>query len=606
MLMRRARVATAAVTAIAVLSAQVAPAFAKVEAMTRLEYEACQARDEQSFRSAIAGITTRALTAGLADFDYKAAVGEEWRKAQMDEVLDKRVDGAADEVRNASSWGTLIQSLADSKQAQKLATEIAERVYRSDEVRTAIEQLAAGVGRQIGRRMEIAGADAAEPALACLQAFLGPRYGTTVARTVAGDAGKQIGVDPTKGEGGVNVGGVLKETSGGLAGAAILMVRGQLANMAERIGARLVGSILSRLVSLVAGGVGLVLIAKDLWDLRHGVLPIIASEMKSDATKDKVREELAKGIAEQIGDHIKDIGTRSADHVVEVWQGFRRAHAKALELAEGNNAFKTFLNGLKPDRLARLDEVVGLIMASEGEGAVLKRLDNGTLDEAVNRLPAPAIEIARETRSIDAGLKWAAVSGDDLAKTVENEIYRRARPENFTRASLQRLLALDDRLAIGRLAGLPRDAREVLLDAGVAKQLARTLTEVELETLASYLTGLKKEPREAVMKAVGADPAVMRSLAPARVRNAILDSRDQAAAVAMMLQPSTFLDVPAMIADARAASEGRISPVLIWEKHPAGFGLAGALALAILLLLRRLLMPRRHTPGPPAQVGAAS
>ena len=34
---------------------------------------------------------------------------------------------------------------------------------------------------------------------------------------------------------------------------------------------------LGRLVSVVAGGVGLVLIAKDIWDFRHGVLPIIAT-----------------------------------------------------------------------------------------------------------------------------------------------------------------------------------------------------------------------------------------------------------------------------------------------------------------------------------------
>ena len=58
---------------------------------------------------------------------------------------------------------------------------------------------------------------------------------------------------------------------------AILLVRRQLANMAARIGQRLAGSILARLVSVVAGGIGLVLIAKDIWELRNGVLPIIAA-----------------------------------------------------------------------------------------------------------------------------------------------------------------------------------------------------------------------------------------------------------------------------------------------------------------------------------------
>ena len=100
---------------------------------------------------------------------------------------------------------------------------------------------------------------------------------------------------------------MIVEGTDALAGTVVLLVRRQLANMASRIGQRVVGSILGRLVSMVAGGVGLVLIAKDIWDFRHGVLPIIGTEMKSKETKDKVREELAKSVSEQIGDSIKDI-----------------------------------------------------------------------------------------------------------------------------------------------------------------------------------------------------------------------------------------------------------------------------------------------------------
>ena len=138
----------------------------------------------------------------------------------------------------------------------------------------------------------------------------------------------------SKGSIDVSAGSVLKETSGGLAGATILIVRRQLANLATRVGQRIVGSVLSRLVSVVAGGVGLVLIAKDIWEFRNGVLPIIATEMKSPATKEKVREELASTLAEQMNDHVKDIASAAADHVIEVWQTFRRAHALVLRIAD--------------------------------------------------------------------------------------------------------------------------------------------------------------------------------------------------------------------------------------------------------------------------------
>ena len=116
---------------------------------------------------------------------------------------------------------------------------------------------------------------------------------------------------------------MLIEGGEGIAGTVVLVVRRQLANMASRIGQRIVGSILSRLVSVVAGGVGLVLIAKDIWDFRHGVLPIVATEMKSKETKDKVREELAKSIAEQINDSVKEISEKTAERVVEIWLEFR-------------------------------------------------------------------------------------------------------------------------------------------------------------------------------------------------------------------------------------------------------------------------------------------
>ena len=94
---------------------------------------------------------------------------------------------------------------------------------------------------------------------------------------------------------------------------------------------------------------------------------------------------------------------------------------QALDLAERNERFKAFLDQLKPEALPRLDEVVSLVRGAEGEAGLLKRLDDGTLNEAVNVLPPPAMEIARETRSIDTALKWTALAGSQLPKVVELE-----------------------------------------------------------------------------------------------------------------------------------------------------------------------------------------
>jgi hypothetical protein len=588
------RSAVSCVTAAALLVAQVSTVRAAAP-ISRADYEACQARDEQGFRRAVEALTLKGLETGLANLDYRAIVADEWRRGNLDDIIDRQVDEAIGQVRDESSWFQLWSTLASRERAQELATTAAERVYRSDAIRKAIEGLAAGVGKEIGKRIELAVLDTAGPATQCMQAFLGRRYGTTVAAVVSTDAGKEYSIDPAKAGAQVTTGQVLSESGGGIAGTVVLVVRRQLSNMAARIGQRVIGSILGRLVSVVAGGIGVVLIAKDIWDFRHGVLPIVATEMKSKATKDKVRDEIAKTISEHIGESLKEIADKTAERVTEIWLEFRRAHAKVLEFADRNEAFKRFLDTIRPSDLPRLDEVVALILGSEGEAGVTKRLADGTLNVSVTALPPAALDIAREARSLETALKWSAVAGASLPKVVDYEIHRRTTPDTFTKAGLQRLLALEDRLAITRLAALQPAARESLfeLDSGALVRLARNLEESQLDSLSRYLTGLDKGPAQRILSAVAQAPARMAELASPRVRDAIIASRDQSAAVSMMLQVASVPDPGAVIAHTRLVLDGRISPVLLWEKHGIVLAAAAVLALMLLLILKRLLFGTR-------------
>lgn len=586
----------AALTAFAVATAPLSEQAGAAVKLTRADYEACQTGDEQAFRAAVERITSKALQAGLAAVDFKVVVAEEWRRTGLDETLDKQVDLAVAEVHDESSWGDLLQSLAYKEKSQELATAVAERVYRSEPVKVAIEELAVGVGKNVGRNIELATLDAAEPALQCLQAFLGPRFGTTVSRVVASDAGKEFAIDPEAARANVSTTSVLIEGSEGIAGAVILLVRRQLANMARRIGHRIVGAVLGRLVSIVAGGVGVVLIAKDIWELRSGVLPIISDEMKSDATKQRVKEELAESIARQLEEQVRDISVSTADRVVEIWREFRRAHAKVLELAEQNPPFRAFLDAASPEQLPRIDELVGIIVADEGDAGVLKRLENGTLYDAVNRLTEPGMTIARDLRSVEAALRWSTLAGDRLDRVVEWELYRRARADSFTTASISRLLALDDRLAALRLTSVERDARDVLfeLDNDELRKLARSLAEPELQAMARYMTGLRPDASQRIMRAVAQNPSKMQVLSSTRVRDAVLASRDQDAAVAMMLRNSSLPNPAVISADFQLVLDGQVSPVLLWERHSIVISVLAFLALLVLLMFKRLLFGRRR------------
>lgn len=607
---RSARASIAALTSIALASATMAPAFAATPvaaetAITRADYEACQARDETAFKSAIETLTAKSLARGLATVDYKAVVANEWRRERLDEVIDKSVDKAMDEVRGETSWASLLSSLAYKEKAAELATAVAERVYKSDDVKKALEQLAGGIGLEIGKAIELGTVDAGEPALQCMKAFLGPRYGRTVAGVVAGDAGREFAIEPGKGSAVVSTGAVIAGGRDGIAGAVILLVRRQLQNMAQRIGQRIVGALVGRLVAVVAGGVGVVLIAKDIWEFRYGVLPIIATEMKSAETKEKVRFELAKTIQEQIGEHAKEISAKTAERVVEIWQEFRRAHTKVLDLADRSEAFRTFLDVQKPENLGRLDEVVALVVASEGDAGVLKRLGDGTLQQGVSILPPAALDIMRETRSLETALKWSGLAGSALPKVVEFELHKRGSPDAFSKTGLSRVLGLGDRLAITRVGGISRAARDVLfdLDDTEVRNLARNLAERDLETLAGYMTGLEKSAGQRVLRAVAMTPTKMLVLGPERVRNAIVTSRDQSAAVNMMLRASSSVEPASVGADFELAFRGQVNPLLLWEKHPEAVGVMFLGLVILLLLLRRIVFGGRRPQRRPATAG---
>jgi nitrogen regulatory protein PII-like uncharacterized protein len=588
------RAAVSCLTATALVCAQVIVSPAAAQTLSRSEYEACQAQDEDGFRTAIEALTLKGLRAGLANFDYKSLVAEQWRRNNIDDVIDRQVDQAIAQVRDESSWFQLWSTLASRERAQELATMAAERVYHSDAIKKGLEQIATGVGREVGRRIELAVSDTAGPATQCMKHFLGRRYGSTVASIVGADAGKEY-LDPGKGGAQIAPGQVLADGSGAITGTVVLVVRRQLSRMAARIGQRIVGSILSRLVSVVAGGVGIVLIAKDIWDFRHGVLPIISEEMKSRDTKEKVRQEIATTITDHINESLPEIASQTAQRVVDIWQEFRSAHAKVVDLAGRNDQFREFLNTIRPSDLPRLDEVVALVLPGEGESGLLKRLADGTLNTAVTKLPAPALDVARETRSLETALKWTAVAGDNLPKVIEYEIHRRTTPDNVTKSGLQRLLALNDRLAITRLAALQPAARDALfeLEPAATVKLARSLDEAQLDSLSRYLSALDKASAQRILSVIANAPERMVALADPRVRDGIIASRDQAAALAMMLQAESWTNPGALTSHVRLVMDGRVSPILLWEKHAALLVAAGVLALIVLLLLKRLLFGAR-------------
>lgn len=577
-----------------------APIAATLPATAKAPFDpaVCEVADEAAFRIQVEAITGDALKNGLSNVDYLSLVTAQWRTNGIDRTIDAEVDLAIDQIRDESSWGTLLKSIASKEAAQKLAMEAAERVYQSPTVKAEIEKLSVDVGRELGGRLELATIDAAVPAVGCVRAFLGPRFGSTITGMMTTRTAREFEVSSAKGSANVGNADVAVEGKEAIAGVIVLLVRRSLANLAKRIGRRVVGAVLSRVVSVVAGGIGLILLAKDIWDFRNGVLPIISEEMKAAETKENIRKEIAIAIDEQLGSHVTELSVATADRILEVWHEFKAAHAKVLELTERYPNFRAFVDKVEPVAMPKVNSVVALVLESEGEAGVLKRLEYGTLDRAVKQLPDQALAIAADTRSIEDAFQWSALAGDSLEKVVAFDIHRHAKPTDFTKEGLARILALEDDRSVAALVRLsPRDRDSLTgLPPDQLHSLIDGMSPADLEQLAGYLSRLNKDAAASLLTAVGVNPSQMAMFANSRVREAVLASRDQVAAVEIVLRTSELIDFANTKRDVELALKGAISPWLIWEKHPVAVIAAAILALMILMMFNRVLFGGRRRP----------
>ena len=113
--------------------------------MTRAEYEACQARDESGFRAAI----EHADAQGPREPASPTSTTRCWSPTNGGAATSTTSSTARSTARSArcatnSSWFKLWSTLASREKAQELATTAAERVYRSDAMKKAIEGLGDG------------------------------------------------------------------------------------------------------------------------------------------------------------------------------------------------------------------------------------------------------------------------------------------------------------------------------------------------------------------------------------------------------------------------------------------------------------------------------
>ena len=250
------------------------------------------------------------------------------------------------------------------------------------------------------------------------------------------------------------------------------------------------------------------------------------------------------------------------------------------------------LKDTRLDQVSRLGQIVEILYGSEGEPRIFERAADGSLSKALLDLNDAGLAIAVERKSIKDGLQWTAAAGQDLQRVVDTGIYRWLSPDGLSHETLEKLLSLNDRIALGHIASLTPDERDYVLSLPGSQMhdLARSLSSGQLAAFASYERRLEPAAARALLRAVTETPGVMQELTGEGLQRAIFNSRDQLAAVNMVIRSdASLISYGRILKDAELVHNGDVGYRVFWERYWPSLALAGFLTLLLLSWLRRLL-----------------
>lgn len=561
----------------------------------------CDTVDEDALQQELNSITQEVVAASAEQINVGRIVETQWRELKMDTIIDAQVDRAVERVKGEEDYWNKLLSSWSAETAAELTRKVTNYTFEAETFQNKIDELSHNVALGISGEIALLSAQSVSAAFFCLQTFISRNYSGALVSAFE----EQVRLAAEN----VNYGGnealdasllsVIGQHKTALGGIGVIIVA-QISRrimveigetIAERIAGRIVGRILGRagstLIPIAGWLLGAGMIAYDLYSSRDGALPQIQETLKSEEVKSGIRGEITASIEPELKRELPQIARDISNQLFNQWRDVKRNIRQVLELSNENANFNALLSAQKtPEELAKLVNLVGAAMPALGHDGLLEAVDSGLFAQVFAQ-PEAAFQIVSDSGSLQDAIDWSNAAGNLLDQVVAAEVYKHQPADALDKALLEKLLAVNDKAAIQKLALLKPEALQALLTVSTSNlaTLAAGVEAADLEALAAFLPTLNQTQVNQLVARVISEPSTINQLQDPALRDYLANNDTNLdAALPFLLSPREGM---APLLDAGQVLLGQASWRLFLFKYGVGQSAlvtVGAILLALIAL----------------------
>ena len=460
--------------------------FAQEDSSTWI-YQECDGVSEPQLRDELNAITQSVLEAELSKIPLARIVERAWLRTNVDDVLDIEIDRAVENISKDESILRRIESGWSPETARYMVERVLSYLAHSADFRHVMDRFMTEATDAMEKELELVIIKSGTSALLCLQTYINANTSESIVATFQGHLTQitsDLGSDQINIETGFDI-----ETLSTSIGAFLLAKITRI--IIKRIGTGVLSRVLGAgvIVLPIIGWTAAILTVADLIASVRGAFPKIRKELKTPATRAKMREQVVAAIEDELRTSLPEAGRAVSNHLIGEWRTFRKKYAHVIRLSEQNARFATILKDTNRKELKKLSNLVAMLDEFQTNEQFDHLIETGDF-ERIFALPEKSLAILRTTRDPTQIIMWANLAGDRLPLVIDTELYRSTSPDQFSdRNELDMVLSIKDSRAIRKATSLDRRERNIIfgLPSEIVHYVIDELSIEELSWLAQYM-----------------------------------------------------------------------------------------------------------------------